>query len=196
MTQAVEQVDERPVTVAEGNNLVSVAASGNTWIALAQSGFERVRESNGAPETSFVVEPGEYTVRTDGSIGTVTSGQFALPPSPFDQPSAQLVLTSDAPDQHPVDAVGEVAADGKSYCTITIDKVAGPDRSVRGADEIFLRTTGGSIVDANGQRIRSVTLADGAAAVRLVSEATPRLVTVSAFSADQRLTADLPIEFV
>ena len=52
-------------------------------------------------------------------------------------------------------------------------------------------------MDASGEtRIRSVRLQAGTATFRLVSESSPRLVTVFAFSHDQQLRAELPLEFI
>ena len=65
-------------------------------------------------------------------------------------------------------------------------------------DELFVRTTGGSIMDEKGeQRIRSLTLRSGRAAFRLVSELSPKIVTVSVFSRDPLMSkAEIQIEFV
>jgi hypothetical protein len=64
--------------------------------------------------------------------------------------------------------------------------------------EVFLRTTGGVLLDASGEkRIRSVTLKSGRAAFRLVSEASPKVVTVLAFGQGPALLkAEIQIEFV
>ena len=63
---------------------------------------------------------------------------------------------------------------------------------------MFLRTTGGSLLDATGEnRIRSVRLKSGRAAFRLVSESSPKVVTVSAFGQGPALLkAEIQIEFV
>jgi hypothetical protein len=65
-------------------------------------------------------------------------------------------------------------------------------------DEFFMRTTGGVLMDSQGkERIRSLKLKSGRAAFRLVSEASPRLVTVSVFGRDPFLSrAEIQIEFV
>jgi hypothetical protein len=65
-------------------------------------------------------------------------------------------------------------------------------------DEIFLRTTGGVIMDDKGvQRIRSLRLQSGRAAFRLVSESSPKIVTVSVFSRDPLLSkAEIQVEFI
>ncbi len=64
--------------------------------------------------------------------------------------------------------------------------------------EVFLRTTGGVLMDSAGEnRIRSVTLKSGRIAFRLVSEASPKVVTVSAFGEGPALLkAEIHIEFV
>jgi hypothetical protein len=113
---------------------------------------------------------------------------------------AQLYLTSDAPDHHIVDGVGEIPADGTSFCTITVETVTldGTPLTGQAQDEVFLRTTGGVLLDAAGEnRIRSVTLKSGRAAFRLVAEASPKVVTVSAFGQGPALLkAEIQIEFV
>ena len=114
---------------------------------------------------------------------------------------AVLTVTSDAPDRHVVDGIGEIAADGTSYCTITVQKMDLNGVAVSGSehqDELFVRTTGGTIMDDKGeQRIRSLTLRSGRAAFRLVSEPSPKIVTVSVFSRDPLVSkAEMQIEFV
>ena len=111
------------------------------------------------------------------------------------------MLTADAPDRHVVDGIGEIVADGTSYCTITVQKLDQNGVAVSGSehqDELFVRTTGGSIMDEKGeQRIRSLTLRSGRAAFRLVSELSPKIVTVSVFSRDPLMSkAEIQIEFV
>jgi hypothetical protein len=144
-------------------------------------------------------------VRTDGKIEGVTTESFRRDPSIFEQlqqgTPAFLTLTSDAPDRHVVDGIGEIAAAGASYCTIAVQKtdlngvaVSGNERY----DELFVRTTGGSIMDAKGeQRIRSLALQSGRAAFRLVSEPSPKIVTVSVLSRNPFLAnTEIQIEFV
>jgi hypothetical protein len=100
-----------------------------------------------------------------------------------------------------VDGVGEIPADGTSFCTITIEKNflnENPLSDQELQDELFLRTTGGTLMDNTGtERIRSVQLQTGKAAFRLVSESTPKVVTVSAFGREPLLSkAEIQIEFI
>lgn len=153
------------------------------------------------PEVAFVVGPGSYEVRSDGTIEKVSTRALELPQTAGPEPgeATRLVLSADAPDRHAVDGVGEIPADGQSYCTITVEKIRADEERAAGeeaATEVFLRTTGGVIMDSRGRRhIRSVRLRRGRARFRLVSDAQPRLVVVYAF-VRQGQTVDLPLEFV
>ena len=195
--------DERHVKVDEGQNAIAAQASGSSWISLCRHGVEIVREANGEPLVVFTVEPGDYTVRTDGALGAISIERREIPLSALQRlqsgPRATLHISSDAPDVHVVDGVGEIPADGTSAATVTVQKVdaAGARLTEDDGGEIFLRATGGVLMAANADhRIRSVRLRAGVATLRLVSETSPRLVTLFAFSADRLLTAELPIEFV
>jgi hypothetical protein len=153
----------------------------------------------------FTLAPGTYVVRTDGKIDSLATESFRQEPSLFEQfrqgTPASLALTADAPDRHVVDGIGEVVADGTSYCTIAVQKMDLNGVAVSGSehqDELFLRTTGGVIMDdKGGKRIRSLKLRSGRAAFRLVSESSPKIVTISVFSRDPLLSkAEIQVEFV
>jgi hypothetical protein len=144
-------------------------------------------------------------VHTDGQIEGVTTENFRQVPSLFEQlgggTPALLTLTSDAPDRHAVDGISEVVADGTSYCTITVQKMDLNGAAVSGSeheDELFVRTTGGVIMDdKRRRRIRSLKLRSGRAAFRLVSESSPKIATVSVLSRDPLLSkAKIKVEFV
>jgi hypothetical protein len=197
------KVAEEEVVVPKDSNAVAVRARGHEWIAVVQDGTELVREASASSETTFFLPPGRYAVQTDGTIEHAEAAKIAVPADPFGGSRgglAALRLASDAPDRHVVDGVGEVPADGESSTTITIEKVnaAGePLHRRRDNDEIFLRSTGGTIADAkSGDRIRSVKLHAGRASFRLVAEPVPRLVTVSALGEGMLAPAELQIEFV
>ncbi len=204
MSRARRQQAEKEVVVPKGSNVVVVHARDHQWVALLSEGAELLREQSGARETRFLADPGAYTVRTDGVIDNVEPGTIEVPFDPFAAPSGEgpllLKLTSDAPDRHVVDGVGEIAADGRSSTTITVEKVntAGEPLTRRADnDEVFLRTTGGTITGAKkDERIRAVKLKAGRASFRLVAEPTPRLVTVSALGIGAAAPAELQIEFV
>lgn len=195
-------IDERTFTPKHGANVVVVRASGHTWLALAGDAGEIVRDQSGGPETTFAVEPGSYTLRSDGKIGRVSSETVELPGPDLPAAAAELAvlrLTSDAKDEHPVDGIGELKADGKSHATISIEKLSAEGTPLRRRgdnDEIFLRTTGGSLQDEAGGSIRSVKLKAGAARFRLVSEAAPKVVTVEALARPPVAPAELRFEFV
>ena len=114
--------------------------------------------------------------------------------------NAILQLTSDTINRHIVDRIGEIPADGVSFCTITVQKVVlGGISSVKNPqqEEIFLRTTGGILMDEVGEnRIRSVRLNAGQAKFRLGSERNPKIVTIYAFGYNPMLKAEIQIEFV
>jgi hypothetical protein len=193
------------VTIPQDHNGVVVRLQGHTWVSVSTDTRQLVRNHSPDPVIAFSLAPGTYLVQTDGKIESVTTESFRQEPSLFEQlqrgTPVFLTLTSDAPDRHVVDGIGEVVADGTSYCTITVQKMNLNGVAVSGSgheDELFLRTTGGVLMDdKGGQRTRSLRLRSGRAAFRLVSEASPKIVTVSVFSRDPLLSkAELQIEFV
>jgi hypothetical protein len=204
MALDADEFTQVEVVVPNGANAVAVAARDHTWVALVQDGVELAREQSGAPETGFLASPGTYAIRSDGTIDRAEAVTSDLPADPLalvvGDDLLLLRLTADAPDQHVLDGIGELPADGESSCTITVEKIdasGNPLRRRRDADEIFLRTTGGTVVDAKGStRIRSVKLRSGRATFRLVSEASPRLVTVSALGKGSLAPAEIQLEFV
>ena len=196
---------QQTVTVPQGHNSLVVHLQGHTWVSVSTDTRQLVRNESPDPVIAFTLAPGTYVVRTDGKIESVTTESFRQEPSLFEQARqgvpALLGLTSDAPDRHVVDGIGEIVADGTSYCTIAVEKMDLNGVAVSGSehqDELFLRTTGGVIMDEKGaQRIRSLKLRSGRAAFRLVSESSPKIVTVSVFSRDPLLSkAEIQIEFV
>jgi hypothetical protein len=191
-----ERGSHREITVERGDNQLVVRAEGQSWVALERDGRELVRDLAGNRETSFGVEPGTYGVRSDGAIRRVEARSVAA----FDAAGAALLqLTADAPDAHPVDGVPEIAADGASFTTITVQKLASdgaPLRRRSDTDEVFVRTTGGALRDGRGRPLRSVRLKGGRATFRLVSEPVGRLVTVEAVAQPPLVGASLRVEFV
>ncbi len=189
------------VEVAGGQNAIMARARDHSWISVLRDGEEVTAELSGRPEVMFVVGPGSYEVRSDGTIEEVSSRALELPRAEALESgeATHLTLSADAPDRHPVDGVGEIPADGQSYCTITVERVGpGGERAAgqEGVAEVFLRATGGVIMDSRGRRhIRSVRLRRGRATFRLVSEEHPRLVVVQAFER-QGPPVELPLEFV
>jgi hypothetical protein len=189
------------VDVGLGDNAIVVRSVDHSWIAVLRDGEEITAELSGRREVVFVVGPGSYELRSDGTIEQVSTRTLELPDVATLEvaTTTRLALSADAPDRHAVDGVGEIPADGHSYCTITVETIGAGGKRVttgEGAAEVFLRTTGGVIVDSRGRtHIRSVQLRRGRATFRLVSEELPRLVMVHAF-VRQGLTAELPLEFV
>ena len=196
---------QQTVTIPEDHNSLVVRARDHTVVSVWTGTHPLVHTESLDPAIAFTLPPGTYTVRTDGSLETVTTERFRQHPPLFEGlrqgTPALLSLTSDAPDRHVVDDIGEVAADGTSYCTISVQKTGlngAPMTALEDQDELFLRTTGGVIMDDKGaQRLRSVKLRSGRAAFRLVSEPSPKVVTVSVFSRDPLLSpAEIRVEFI
>lgn len=198
-------VQEETVRIPQDHNRLLVRARDHTWISVStKENEELAREGIPNPITGFSLPPGTYLIRTDGKIENVTSE--ALEPTPsllerLQQAPALLRLTTDAPDRHVVDGISEIPADGTSFCAITVEKVAFGGTSLTGSehkDELFLRTTGGVLMDAKGQnRIRFLELRSGRARFRLVSEKHPKAVTVSVFGREPFFSkAEIHIEFV
>ena len=203
----IDQPDavQQTVTVPQDHNSLVIHVQGHSWVSVSTATQELVRNQSPDPVIAFTLAPGTYVVRTDGKLESLTTESFRQAPSLFEQlrqgTPAFLTLTSDAPDRHVVDDIGEVIADGTSYCTITIQKMDLNGVAVSGSeheDELFVRTTGGIIMDDKGeQRIRSLKLRSGRAAFRLVSELNPKVVTVSVLSRNPLLSkAEIQVEFV
>jgi hypothetical protein len=134
------------VTVPQGHNSVVVRLQGHTWVLISTQAGEIVRERSPDSVIAFTLSPGTYLVQTGGKIEGVTTESFRQEPSLFERlqqgPPAFLSLTADAPDRHVVDGVGEIPADGTSYCTITVEKkdlVGTPLTGTAHQDELFLR---------------------------------------------------------
>jgi len=202
MTPAAASATEgaHTVEVTGEHNGIVVRARDHSRVSVLQDGEEIAAELSGRSEVVFAVGRGSYEVRSDGTLEEVSTRALELPPTSLERSAApQLSLTADAPSRHKVDGVGEIPADGQSYCTVTVEQIR-PDGAatpvVEGAAEVFLRATGGVIMDSRGQkRIRSVRLRRGRATFRLVSEGLPRLVVIHAFER-QGQAAELPLEFV
>src|SRR5262245_41449869 len=147
-------VQQETVTVPLGHDSIVVRLRDHTWVAVSTYTHQLVRNESPDPVIAFTLAPGTYVVRTDGKIESVTTESFRQDPALFGQlrqdTPALLMLTSDAPDRHVVDGVGEVVADGTSYCTIAVQKMGRNGVAVSGSeheDELFLRSTGGVIMD-------------------------------------------------
>jgi hypothetical protein len=112
----------------------------------------------------------------------------------------RLLVQSDAPDVHPVDGIPEIKADGTSFATITVQKVderGDAQKSRNDNDELHLRTTAGTLQNADGKDITSVKLKQGQATFRLQSEKARRVATVNVFNADANVQdGAIRIEFI
>jgi hypothetical protein len=196
---------QQTVNIPQEHNSLVVRLQGHTWVSVSTDTQQLVHTQSLDPIIAFTLAPGTYVVRTDGKLESLTTESFRQAPSLFEQlrqgTPALLTLTSDAPDRHVVDGIGEIPADGTSYCTIAAQKMDLNGVAVSGSeheDELFLRSTGGVIMDdKGGQRIRSLKLRSGRAAFRLVSESSPKIVTVAVFGREPLLSkAEIQIEFV
>lgn len=132
----------------------------------------------------------------------VIKGTLAKPQITIRDPETfSLYITTDAKDVHPVDGIPEIAADGESFATITIQKIDDrykPQRGKKGADQIYLRTNHGILRDDKGKKdINSIKLKDGKAVFRLVSEKVKRVATIQMLSTNHELPdASYRIEFI
>lgn len=149
-----------------------------------------------APQV-FFLEPGQYKVETDGIIEDLKAEYENV--ELFNEPG-HLLVKSDAKDIHVVDGIGEIPADGKSFATITIKKMnadCNPMSSAKDKDEVYLRTTAGTIKDVEGEsEIRKIQLVKGQAQFRLYSEEHKRVATVEIVSANPMLmNSSIKIEF-
>lgn len=118
-----------------------------------------------------------------------------------DPESFSLYITTDAKDMHPVDGIPEITADGKSYATITIQKIDDrykPQLGAKGNDQIYLRTNHGILRNAEGTNdISSIPLHDGKAVFKLVSEKMKRVATVQMLNKNNKLPdTSFRIEFI
>jgi len=156
--------------------------------------YDAIRVEDRREAQALLNAPREHIALRETSKGKI---QLAI-----EEPKlSYLVITSDAPDVHPVDGVPEIAADGESFTTITLQKVdAGgePQQGKSDNDLVYLRANFGTLQSADGKEaITSVRLKKGQAAFRLVSETARRVATVQAFNADASLQdVAISIEFI
>ena len=118
-----------------------------------------------------------------------------------DPETFSLHITTDAKDVHPVDGIPEIPADGKSAATITILKIDDrnkPQKGAKGKDQIYLRTDHGLLRDTkNTKDISSITLKNGKAAFKLVSEKAKRVATIQMLNTNPKLPdTSYQIEFI
>ena len=65
----------KEITVPKGKDFVSISASGHKYITLIDAkGNEVFRSNSPAESVTAAVEPGSYTVDTDGKIGKIDYG--------------------------------------------------------------------------------------------------------------------------
>jgi hypothetical protein len=196
-------IREDKITIPEGSNAVSVDVADHSFVAILCNGRAVVTDGSGAANPRFLLPPGDYVVRTDGSLGQARPSKAALAgPSLRDllqtaAASGTLRISAAAPRVHPVDRVGQLPADGKSAVTITVQCVDAEGKVVTGAaDLLYLRSTGGTLRGDDGAATSRIQFKAGVASFLLVADAAPRFVTVTVFGASPALRAELPFEFV
>ena len=196
-------VQEQGFAIPPGHNRLVVRLHGHSYVSVALGDQEIASNHTPVPVVTFSLAPGAYTVRTDGVLEDVASEAVEQPPSLPEllAKAGFLRLSTDAPDRHVVDGIGEIAADGAAFTTITVEKVDADGKRLtteQHDEELFLRTTGGMLAnEAGAGPIRSVQFRKGTAAFRLVSEKSPKVVTVSVLSRNPAVRgAEIQIEFV
>lgn len=205
LNAAQPSVRETVYNVQDENRLLSVNLAGQSWVSVSRGEKEILRNRRRDRVVKFFLRPGTYKIKTDGIIEGVTS-EDTKPPQPLLHQFArlefaQLRLISDAPDRHVIDGISEIAADGQSFCTISVEKI-GPDgkplTDKEHRDTLYLRSTGGTLLDAKqDKRIRSLDLSAGKGTFRVLSEKQPKVVTITVLSKAPILgKAELQMEFV
>lgn len=133
--------------------------------------------------------------RGDGTLAVVDSSTEA----------AEIRVTTDAQEFHPVDGVPLLPGDGESFLLVTLEKVSQADGTsmirLGGEDkeEIWFRPSHGSVREdsENPQEIRSIQLVNGTARFRFYSEPAKRLASVEMLSANPNLIlGGLQVEFI
>ncbi len=186
--------------VPAGHNTLIVRLHDQSFVAVCAGGREVVREAAAVTAASFALEPGEYEIATDGTVDEMKSESRSRPAAPTaGVPGANvpgevtaLRITCDAEDRNVVDGVPEIASGKDSFCEVTVEVPGAGDAPV----ELHLRTTGGTLKDADGKkRIRTLELTGGKGSFRLYADEDPRVVTVSVFGASVS-PARLDVEFI
>jgi hypothetical protein len=194
---------EEEIIVTPGQNQLEVHLRDHTLLSILSQGRQILGSHSPDSTQSFFLKPGTYTIRTDGSVEAIRMEAAEAPPLPIPpmfQPPTYLEVTSDAPDRHIADGIGEIPANGSSFTTITVRKLDMMGKLLDGPEddeEVFVRTTGGRLLDESGRApIRSIQIANGLAAFRVVSDSTPKVVTVSLVRRNAMAGADIQIEFI
>jgi hypothetical protein len=156
--------------------------------------YDAVQVKDASQAWSLMSAPIEHVVIAEAGKGKVEAS-VETPRMSF------LQVLADAPDVHPVDGIREIKADGTSFTTITVQKVdegGEAQKSRSDNDELHLRTTAGTLQNADGkEEIVSIKLKQGVASFRLVSERARRVATVTVFSAAPTLyDASIRVEFI
>lgn len=191
---------EREFTIKEGKYKLTVAVSQATFVKIIDANRSDIAGAEGEKLTGpqiFFLPPGKYQVVSDGEIESLKT---EAKKETIQEGPLRLALNSDAKDFHVVDGVGEIAADGKSFTTVTaqVTSLEGePLTKTTLNGEVFVRTNAGFVKDVQGkEEIRQVKLKKGKAQFRLYSENHKRLATIQVISSDPKIEAgSISVEF-
>lgn len=208
------------VEVKDGQNRLKVEMKGQSYVQVTDQQGRAVAHLRGAnPSASLLLPPGQYLVTTDGKLLSAAADTVELPKGlqliaarvrggasfggkRTTQTTFEVRLSvSGAVERHPVDGIPVLPADGVSYMEIELRAVDESGKLIAGAvmskEEVYLRSTGGLLQDANGNPLKGpAVLVRGKAQVRLVSEPYRRVVTVQVVSeGPTAMGSTLTVEF-
>lgn len=191
---------KRNFKITKNKNKMIISTEKATSIEILNKAEEvvgSVKSKIMAPDQIFYMDPGDYTVVTDGEIKNIKLEHEKIEEQ---IETASLSLATDAKDFHKVDGIAEIQADGKSFATVFVEKMdltGNPLNREKDNDELFIRTNAGVVKDTQGKKdIRSFKLSKGKASFRLYSETVKRLATIQVISANPFLeSTSISIEF-
>lgn len=178
----LEMKSDKTFAINKDLAVTTIKVSKASWVAIFNDRAEPVAmDQSGSNTVDFTLTSGEYRACSDGRIETIkTDGKPQVLPDPF--VSGALFVETDAPDVHLIDGIGEIPADGKSHCTITVTKLDADGNLTKDSDVVHIRTTGGTLKATASDRskvIRQIKLSAGKGKFVLISDEQPRVVTVT-----------------
>lgn len=186
----------KKLSVSADSRNITIDLNNSNWVAIFdESGFPIVVDDSGFDQIHVLLHKGNYTAYSDGEIKETKQEE----PNAFVDPfiGRELLVETDAPDVHVIDGIGEIPADGKSHCTISLTLIDQEEREVDDDLDVFLRTTGGTLKSSatDEKAIRQLKLNKGKGTFVMVADETPRVITVSIL-AEGLGTRNLELEFV
>jgi hypothetical protein len=159
------------------------------------SEFDAIELSEGASQEAF------RRPLIGGQPRLVDRGDGTLTVEDSSAEAAEILVTTNAVNFHPVDGVPLLPGDGESFLVVTLEKVSETDGGEKEQDDvIWLRPSHGSIREDTDERsveIRSIRLEGGTARFRFYSDAAKRLASVQMLSANPNLQlGGLQVEFI